>query len=473
MHAAIIFQSPNYLVSALLEQYPAAAARKDDQGMLPLHLSFRHKQEDEDLLELLLVKYPKAVMIKDRRDRVPLEHGRESKFSAKIMRLYADAVTAASRLVGGKGAHPPTPSSFFSSSAALTACERTLLEKDHKTDLAQLKSKYEALMQKAKGLSSERVLTLEGDAEMRIGLIRADYEAQIRRLKDLHDERIAGMHESHQSNLNHVEQAAEEAQHALAEHHAEEVNELRLMIDSQVNQDRALSDALEKEIAHLQVALQERRGESDTTGLRNKILEGENENLRDLLNAIREHHVKLQEMLTQQQEGIEASRSIRNQLVQTLMRQDDDDRGVAMIELAEKLRRRIAHTLDDGKQQQQQQQQKLQQQQQQPLASRVERDRIHADRGESRLERERGEHAEKRTVRRLVERGDEEDDDERRDAVAPSRLEQARGDDARDEDNFSAPLKRELEDDEEEEDEYGEVRILADEISAITDTSAY
>ena len=124
LHAAIIFQSPNYLVSAILEQYPAATHRKDDQDMLPLHLAFRHKHEDEDLLEILLVKFPKAVLLKDRRERVPLEHAREAKFSAKLMRLYADSVTAASRLVG-KG-HPLTPTTLYSSET-MTAGELSLI----------------------------------------------------------------------------------------------------------------------------------------------------------------------------------------------------------------------------------------------------------------------------------------------------------------------------------------------------------
>lgn len=446
LHAAIIFQSPNFLVSALLEQYPAAAARKDDQGMLPLHLAFRHKQEDEDLLELLLVKYPKAVMIKDRRDRVPLEHGRESKFSAKLMRLYADAVTAASRLVGGKGGAPPTPSTFFSSST-LTAGERALLDKDHKEELAELKNKYDAQIHKLKGLSSEQIQNLNHDAEKRVELIRADYEAQIRKLKDSHEQRCAGLRESHQTNLHHIERAAEEAHHALSERHNAEVNELRLLLNSQVDQDRELSDTLEKEIAHLQVALQERRAESELTSKHNNILQGDNEDFRNLLTAVQHQHIKLQEMLAKQQEDIEASRSIRNQLVQTLMRQDEGDKGVVMLDLADKLSRRIAHALDTKQ------------------ASRMERERVHRDRGESRLERDRGARIEQ-TQNRL-----ERDRDERLEAPQ-NRLERARGDEleekrslvSRSLEDFTAPSKK---------DEYGEVRILADEISAITDHSDY
>jgi hypothetical protein len=446
----------------LLEQYPAAASRKDDQGMLPLHLAFRHKQEDEDLLELLLIKYPKAVMIKDRRERVPLDHGRESKFSAKLMRLYADAVTAASRLVGGKAGTPTN------ASTGLTAGERALIDKDHKEELASLKMKYEAQIAKLKGMTAEQLQSLEEGAEKRVELIRVDYEAQIRKLKDSHEQRCAAMRENHQSNLNHVEQAAEEAHNALLERHAEEVNELRQMLNNQINQDRELSEALEKEIAHLQVAVQERRSETDVTMKHNVLLEGENADLRNLLDGVQQQHAKLQEMLTQQQQDIEASRTVRNQLIQTLMRQDEGDKTGAMMAKIEKLRRKIAQSLDSKQ------------------TTRLERERMRRNHGESRLERNRVEQNRKSNASRV-----ERDRAERRDS-SPSRLERARGEEVDEKrsvfsrgllDYASLPKDYTLSAKEGQtsqkaspslkKEEYGEVRILADEISAITDQSDY
>lgn len=462
LHAAIIFQSPNFLVSALLDQYPAAASRKDDQGMLPLHLAFRHKQEDEDLLELLLVKYPKAVMTKDRRDRVPLEHGRESKFSAKLMRLYADAVTAASRLMGRQGNSSP-----HAPILALTTGERAMLEKDHKEELANIRMKYEAQLAKLKGMTSEQLQSLEEGAEKRVELIRVDYEAQIRKLKDSHEQRFSAMRENHQSNLNHVEQAAEDAHNALVERHAEEVNELRILLNNQITQDRELSEALEKEIAHLQVAVQERRAENDFTVKQNTTLEGDNQDLRNLLTGVQSQHLKLQEMMTQQQEDIEAAQSIRNQLVQTLMRQDEGMKTGPMMDQIEKLRHKIAKSLDSKQ------------------ASRLERDRLRREHGETRLERDREDRRKPNSSR--VER----DRDERRDA-SPSRLERVRGGEM---DERQSYVSRSLEEyatlkksskvssalrkkvlsttSPSKKEEFDEVRILADEISAITDQSDY
>lgn len=91
LHAAVIFQAPTDVVTSMLEGYPIAAAKRDDQGMLPLHLAFRHKQREETLLELLLEQFPQGVTIKDRRNRLPLEHGKETQFSTKLMQMYAEA----------------------------------------------------------------------------------------------------------------------------------------------------------------------------------------------------------------------------------------------------------------------------------------------------------------------------------------------------------------------------------------------
>jgi len=118
LHAALMFQAPFGVVEALLEAHPAAAAAKDDQGMLPLHLALRNfgstnielssskkmksssgsksrsssgnspsqqttssassSASTNDLwqiLEELLTVFPAAVFSKDRKGRTPLQGG--------------------------------------------------------------------------------------------------------------------------------------------------------------------------------------------------------------------------------------------------------------------------------------------------------------------------------------------------------------------------------------------------------------
>lgn len=445
LHAAIIFQSPNFLVSALLDQYPAAVSKKDDQGMLPLHLAFRHKQEDEDLLELLLVKFPKAVMIKDRRDRVPLEHGRESKFSAKVMRLYADAVTAASRQSKGN-ILPPTPGTIQTSSSAVAA-ERAALMKEHRNEIAALTMKHETQLRKVKTVSGEQMHQIEEKARKQIEDIRADYEVQIRDMKDAQERRLASMRQSHQTNLSHVEQAAEDEKKELIERHTKEVNELRSLVDSQVNQDREVTYMLEKEIAHLQVALQERRNESEQSTKWYNALEAENKELRDVLTHVQSEQVTLHELLAQQSEESKANHAIRDQLVQNLLRQDESDRNVkVLLEVADKIRRKVTTTLINAQHTKTLTRPHSPKQPNSPRQNSP-KNRIAAA---SRIERDRS--------------------DLRNESAGVNRLEHARTTALRSKshDDFDVipPNNPSTE-------QYGEVRILADEISAMTDCSGY
>jgi len=350
LHAAIIFQSPNFLVSALLEQYPGATARQDDQGMLPLHLAFRHKHDDEELLELLLVQYPKAVVQKDRRDRVPLEHGRDSKFSAKLMRLYADAVTAATRVMNGKHG---TNSNVFASPGGMTAGDRARLEQDHKNEIKALTLKYENQIRKLKNISGEQIQSLEGDTEYRISMLQADYEKQITQLREAHTQKIADLQETNHIHIRRIEQTSADARQALEDRHKRELQELRDMLNNQIARDKELSDALEKEIAHLQVALQERKGETELAALQATKLLDENEKLQELMAAVHEQQSYFQELLSEQQQDLEESRSIRQQVAETLLRANKEENsrghGTRMLELTESLRRKIDIAMEEIK----------------------------------------------------------------------------------------------------------------------------
>jgi len=75
VHAAVIFQSPAFVVEKLLEECPEAAQAKDDQGMLPLHLAFRTKHTCWETIEELISAHPQAVFVNDRKGRTPLECG--------------------------------------------------------------------------------------------------------------------------------------------------------------------------------------------------------------------------------------------------------------------------------------------------------------------------------------------------------------------------------------------------------------
>jgi len=77
LHAAIIFKAPLPTIKALLEVHPEAAACKDDQGMLAIHLAFRNGASDK-VVEMLLHTYPQSVNIEDRKGRTPMVLAQQS-----------------------------------------------------------------------------------------------------------------------------------------------------------------------------------------------------------------------------------------------------------------------------------------------------------------------------------------------------------------------------------------------------------
>ena len=299
LHAAIIFQSPNAVVSALLEKFPQAASCPDDQGMLPLHLAFRHKQEDEDLLELLLVQYPKAVLLKDKRQRVPLEHGRESKFSAKLVWLYADAT------VIGTGASHQSSTSKDEETArtSLNTSLRADVRREHEEELDQIRREYEAKIQ-----------TLEE---------KNAYETQ------------------------HIKVVVDDERQTLLERHTEEVSELKDLLNQQVEHEGNMVNELQGQVDDLQIALQNSAHQNDGLTAKYGKMEEFNRELRNQLQTIIRDQLFIRDLATRQNNELDAARKMRAQIIQTLMQQEvtdgenDRSRSNKLIEMAENVRDRI------------------------------------------------------------------------------------------------------------------------------------
>jgi hypothetical protein len=463
LHAAIIFQAPNFLVSTLLEKYPAAALRKDDQGMLPLHLAFRHKQEDEDLLELLLVHYPKAISIKDRRDRVPLEHGRESKFSAKLMRLYADANVAATRAAGITNVDD-NQIEEVAKGGNLTGGQRAILEAEYKEKILAVKVDYEKQIRKMKTQLADELAEFDQKNQEKVLAVKDEYEEEIRKLKESQERRLASIHDHHQNTIRQMERSREEERQAARQQHDDEVGGLREILASQVAKDKELTDSLEKEIAHLQLGLQERRTECELARGQYDELQAYNNDLREVFEKVTTHQVQLQDMIAKQQEEIESHRNSRYKLIQTLLRHEDDhgesemQQVTKMIELCDKTRRKIDYAQEKGM-----------------LADSNEHD------GPERQEPRRHDRLEARIDSRM---------DRERDSDAHLKQERALQDDVerernridRDPYHHDSPIDTAKDHGykgalsptgKSKEQEYGEVRILADEISAITENSDF
>ena len=321
LHAAIIFQSPSFVVSTLLERYPAAAMRKDDQGMLPLHLAFRHKQDDEDLLELLLLEHPRAVHQRDRRDRIPLEHGRESRFTAKLMRLYADAAVSTSQHAGNSS------------------------KLDHQTHATPTTAPSSPMA--ATSVSLTHLHQVEMEHEAKLAKVRADYDYEIEQLKSRHQDEMASLKEDMSLAVADVEQNAQRERRNMQEQHKEEYEQLKQERDEQAAQHQVMLDDLQTEVLQLQVAVEEAKHQEESMAEKYGKLVTVNVQMNDFLQDLAEEQVAMQDMALKQQDDLEAARMIRTELVQTLLHQEDSDganerlKGTQMIEIGDRVQRKI------------------------------------------------------------------------------------------------------------------------------------
>jgi ankyrin repeat protein len=322
LHAAIIFQSPSFVVAALLERYPAAASRKDDQGMLPLHLAFRHKQEDEELLELLLLEYPKAVLQRDRRDRTPLEHGRESQFSAKLMKLYAESTVTASKALANQ--HGKSDQMTYTTAP---------------TEITQ-------------SISISQFARLEKEHEAKLLIVRTDYDYQIEQLKTKYEDRILGLKEDMAEGLRQAEKTAHDDRRAARTHHEQEISELKDTLKRQVSKDREIIDSLQKDVNHLEAALQQAKHQEESMAEKYGKLVTINVQLREFLEHVCQEQATIQEMAQKQHQHLEAARAIRTELVKTLLKQEDMDdqnerlKGSKVMEIANRVQRNVTDYIE-------------------------------------------------------------------------------------------------------------------------------
>ena len=310
LHASIIFQAPNSVVTCLLEIYKLAAQREDDQGMLPLHLAFRHKQEDEDLLEALLKQFPKGVILRDNRERVPLDHGRDLKFSTKIMKVYAGANVAAMGLAGEREqrAAPTSLVTARRQQPASNEVDLTTLNHRHKEEIVQIKNQYE-----------ERIIAMKD---------RFDRDAQQSK-KLVGDERKD-----------------------LVEGHRKEIAKLRRFLSIQSGRESTVMHDLQAQIDDVQTALENANRQNEEWAERYKAMELYGNELRTQLNRVIQDQTFIRDLAVRQTNELESARKIRSQIVQTLIQQEDTDghndnmRASKLLEVAENVRDRVQQLLE-------------------------------------------------------------------------------------------------------------------------------
>lgn len=221
LHAAVIFQAPAQVIEGMLKEYPIAAGKRDDQGMLPLHLAFRHKQE-ESMLILLLSHFPQAVLVKDRRDRLPVDHGREVMFSSVMLQKYAEA-------------HAKTKSMRGAS------LNETRVKQEAQLDA--LKTKYEERIASLARQHEQEIHELNQKAEQDEHVVRAQHEQEIDELRELFSREVVSGQGSHQ-----MQQEIQSLQESLSKSNSE-VQFFKDLLHSQKAYHEELQEQVTKVLA--------------------------------------------------------------------------------------------------------------------------------------------------------------------------------------------------------------------------------
>jgi hypothetical protein len=177
LHAAIIFRAPFRIVDCLLSAYPGAAAFKDDQGMLPLHLAFRQQPVvDFRIMEEILIAYPAGLTVRDRKGRTPMEAS-QSTPTSNFMQLFAQIIVGAAKQEwmqeqahhAAANAPPPVDEKAIAKRAKAQAAS------EYATKLTELKDEFERELESKQALIDELTVELE---DLKLDLEQKTYEEQ-------------------------------------------------------------------------------------------------------------------------------------------------------------------------------------------------------------------------------------------------------------------------------------------------------
>jgi chromosome segregation ATPase len=302
---------------------------------------------------------------------------------------------------------------------------------------------------------------MEVEHEAKVAIIKADYEFQLKTLQNTHDERVEALQEKISGIIRQAQLDAEVDRKKIVEKYEREMNELRELLERQVSQDRATSDALQQQVNILQESLHDAKHQSEVLAEKYSTMVYDNEELRDFLDRVYEEQEMIQDMMGKQQEYMDAARAIRTELVQTLLQQEDQDgkndnlRGTNVIEIASQVQRRINKYLEHRFNREIEREFRRETPREtDATANPAPTER----RGPSRIEVERGE-------------GDHIFSDHHGQTEVQA-IYCVPGEDAK-EPALTEEIRDEPATAEKSEEDYGEVRILADDISAITENSAY
>lgn len=276
LHSAVIFKAPPKVVKALLKTYPKAAQESDDQGMIPLHLAFRHL--GESTLKELLDAYPQGVQVKDNRGRTPLDFGarRTGLFSSKFVRQYANAMIS-------------------------TSC------KDNNDTM--------------------EVRSVMANESVAVANLKAEHEQEMDAIKEYYESRFEMMIRKTLSGLEKIKLDAKQGNRELQQQYAHDLTKMKQLVTSLEQQHETECNTLRGTIDKLQMQIQQPVSRSDYVEGREPLVDENNG-----WDGIRQDQERLHELIQAQKKEMMNSQQIRAIMISTLLEQDQEEVATQRLE---------------------------------------------------------------------------------------------------------------------------------------------
>lgn len=313
LHAALIFQCPTYVVTTLIDHYPGGVTMIDDQGMLPLHLAFRYKENKEDVIELLMGHCPKAVSVRDNRGRTPLDHGKESEFSGEFLRKYGEAV-------------------------ATTVETSSAIVVDNT-------NKNNAVLMSTRGKGNKHV-------DERINQVVSQYEDEINRIEAHSNQDLQELSNKQKLTVKEMHRFFEEEKKRMNAEHEIELDQMREKMSTEINEDNEMINSMQSEINQMNMQLEEAHVDRDSSStFVNSEAKAYITELQEQIHSLLKDQEKLHLVLSTQQKEIDYSREKREHLLESMLLENDNTKQSStknqneIIEIVDSLRTRMEESL--------------------------------------------------------------------------------------------------------------------------------
>ena len=143
----------------------------------------------------------------------------------------------------------------------------------------------------------------------------------------MYEERIKVVKDQNKSNMNQLRLSTDEEKRKLINCHVQEMETMREMLNTHAGNEGAVISDLENEVGNLRIEVSKTKAERDAADLYAADMKSYAEKLTMQMRQILHDQEALQLMISKQQQELEKSNSRREQVIQNLLRQAEEERS--------------------------------------------------------------------------------------------------------------------------------------------------